>query len=347
MISVLTFYLSFRPFIGWRIPQAGPFAWVGQPIFPIDVTWDLIENLFWYILVGFLAALSVLPRVRRSSALFVGFIGPLLFSMLAETVQAYLPGRTSQMSDVLSNGTGALIGATIAVLTAHAFLLGGGLAGLRIRWFVAGPTGSIGLVFLGIWFLTLLAPRTLLFVNGDWRVDLGVQAGIAHSSMTYTAVEAALTAGNLLSLTCLFRVITGASAPRRRLILALILSSLIVRTSAFGLFWTTRAAFGWATDGALLGLALGVGLSILLINVRQQIAMRLACLLLTSTLIGVNFVPPDPGTWMKPRPTRQSELEPVSRLARLTAASWPLGVLTFLAWVYETRRRARHEDHIC
>jgi len=330
--SLLTIYLSFRPFSGWRPPPLSPLAFLSDPLSSITYGWDFAENLLWYSLVGFLVVLAVRPTLSRGAAFLLSVMGPSAFSLFVESVQAYLPSRTSQMADLVANALGAVIGATCATVVAPWLLSNRGIGGLRARWFARGAAGSLGLVVLGAWFITLGAPRTLLYGNGDIRVDLGLRAARLFPADVTIAGEALVTAINLIVLALLVRLITTNISPRRAIFLGLLIGSFAVRTSAFGLFWSMSAAFTWLSPGGAAGLAIGTLISLLLLGTRRSIPAGFSQLLLFVGVVAVNLIPPDPATWMKPRPARQFDLEPVSLLARAAEIAWPLVALAFIVW---------------
>lgn len=333
-------YASFRPFSGWRPPVRGWFAFLGDPIAFVN-KWDHFLNVVGYVPLGFLAVLA-LVSARRSlgMAALLALVGCSTFSIGVETLQSALPTRTSSLVDVVTNVAGSALGVLGAMLFAPWLLTEGGVVGVRRKHVEAGWRGDIGLALIAGWMVALLAPRTLLFGNGDARLSFGVQTPDEVAPAVLVGIEAAVTTMGLLGFALLLRLMFRSEGWRLRAIFLLALAaSVIVRSTGFGLFWTSANAFLWVTPGAIAGLAVGTVLSLLLVGIPKRLAASIAAVLLVSTTTLVNLSPPNPYLWTKPRPTRQSELAPLSLTTRNTAMLWPLAALGFaVAFAARPRR---------
>lgn len=342
VLALGALYASFRPFSGWRSPPRGWFAFLGDPIM-FENKWDLLLNVIGYVPLGFLAVLA-LVGARRSiiSAALLALLACSSFSFGVETLQTALPSRTSSLVDVITNVAGSAIGVLAAMLFAPWLLTEGGVVGVRRKYVEAGWRGDLGLAVVAGWMVALLAPRTLLFGNGDARLFFGVQAPAEVAPSLLSNVEAAVTTMGLLCFALLLRLMFRAEGWRLRMVFLLALSgSLALRATGFGLFWTSANAFQWVTSGAITGLIAGSVLSLALIGMPKRAAASIAVMLLLATTLCVNLSPPNPYLWTKPRPTRQAELAPLSMTTRTTAMLWPLAALALAgAFVARPRRKA-------
>ena len=335
-------YASFRPFSGWRAPPRGWFAFLGDPVVFAN-KWDHVLNVAGYVPLGFLAVLALVGAHRSIGiASLIALLACTSFSVGVETVQSALSSRTSSLVDVVTNVAGSGIGVFAAMLFAPWLMTEGGVVGVRRKYVEAGWRGDIGLAVVAGWMVALFAPRTLLFGNGDARLYFGVQAPAEVAPTLLIGIEAAVTTMGLLCFALLLRLMLRAEGWRLRAVFLLaLIGSLAVRATGFGLFWTSANAFQWVTAGAVAGLAAGTLLSLALIGMPKRAAGAVAVLLLLATTLCVNLSPPNPYLWTKPRPTRQTELAPLSMTTRTTAMLWPFAALAFAgAFVVRPRRSA-------
>jgi VanZ family protein len=74
---------------------------------------DVIVNFFCFIPSGLFLAGALRNRYSRKKILLIATICGLLISFTIETAQVFLPSRTSQLSDLITNTLGALTGAAM------------------------------------------------------------------------------------------------------------------------------------------------------------------------------------------------------------------------------------------
>ena len=330
---LLAIYASLRPFSGWHDPGVGAFAFLSRwADLDFRNRWDVFLNAAAYSALGCVAVLAVAPRLRGAGALAActALLG--LFSVSMEALQTFLPSRSASINDVITNIAGALAGGVTGVLSVPWFRAEGGAHGLRRRLFASGPIGDVGLVLIALWLIGLLAPRIVLFGMGDMRLLLDVKATAASPPETFIAIEAFVSAANLIAVALLVRIAAARDARPAALVLIVVSLSLLARTFGFGLFWTVANAFNWVTAGAVIGVLVGVPLALLSLQLPRRAAPVLAVALLAVTTATINLSPPNPYIWAKPRPTRQSELAPLSVVTRVAAMAWPLAACGFLLW---------------
>src|SRR5258708_13935647 len=164
---LLVVYASLHPFSGWRDRGMPPFAYVAAPFTRPMPVFDVVVNVIGYVPLGFLAALAAYPRLRGGGAFVFGFACSLFLTFTLESLQLYLPSRTSSNLDLLANAAGGALGALAAVAGTRALRLEEGLLRLRERFMLPGRRIDLGLVLIGLWLLSQLNPETLLFGTGD------------------------------------------------------------------------------------------------------------------------------------------------------------------------------------
>ena len=78
-------------------------------------TFDFIINLIGFIPLSYLMMLSIFAlnrTLKRASASILVFASCMCITLFLEILQYFIPGRSSQFFDVITNGIGALIGIT-------------------------------------------------------------------------------------------------------------------------------------------------------------------------------------------------------------------------------------------
>src|SRR5258707_5414460 len=121
---LLVVYASLHPFYGWRDRGLPPFAFVAAPFNRPMPVFDMVVNVIGYVPLGFLAALAAYPRLRGGGAFVFGFACSLLLSFALESLQLYLPSRTSSNLDLLTNAAGGAPWTPAAVAAEPALRLG-------------------------------------------------------------------------------------------------------------------------------------------------------------------------------------------------------------------------------
>jgi VanZ family protein len=331
-LAILFIYASLRPFSGWRDPGRSPFAFLFQAASIYVLPWDIFVNIAGYVPIGFCAVLAVYPRVRGAAALAIGILAPTLFSLVVEALQTYIPSRTPSQVDVFTNFIGALLGASLAALLKRWLIDREARGnGLRARWIVPGPVGDIGLVLLGVWLVTMTAPRTVLYGTGDMRRMFEFQTILPATASTESFGQMLVSAIGVLVSTLTVRSIARDSAPILRLALGLVVVSLTTRSAAFAMFWA-GAALDWATPPALIGIAIGGLATIGLVRLPREQAAGVAAVLLAAAVIIVNLLPLDVSLTTVVRPPRQGAPFGAATVARNLALLWPVLAAPLLIW---------------
>lgn len=111
IVVFLIAYGSFYPFELVPIPNYSQFLSI--PPMPYGLG-DIVLNIFLYLPVGFLACRSFDAGGRRRRVIAATLTGTLM-SAAIEGLQGFIMFRASTLSDIVSNGTGTLAGALLAV----------------------------------------------------------------------------------------------------------------------------------------------------------------------------------------------------------------------------------------
>ncbi|CAB3756745.1 VanZ family protein [Paraburkholderia solisilvae] len=365
LYAALIVYGSWYPFYGWRSLGLAPFAYLADPLPQYLTLFDVVTNVFGYMPFGALVVLAVYPRLRGAPAVALAFAAGALLSALMEAGQTYLPTRIASNLDLAANGLGALLGATLMSPATGALLDRGLLRRLRFLWFERDRTAIIGIAAL--WPVATMFPAPRLFGLGDWpralwqHFDAGMQDTLlawtpaawhvpswpAHAAawLPDDGWEAVITALSLLSAGALASLPMRTRAPRRRLLVAFIVLTLVVKAGVTFLQSQSGLLFDWATPGALIGLACGSAAVLLALALPPAWRATLAAVALIAALVFVNLLPVNPYFDVVLADWRQGRYLHFNGLARWLAWTWPYAALVWLAFSAErawlTRRRAR------
>lgn len=156
--TLLLIYGTLFPLSGWEWPSNS----LLNPLYPPWPqklhTSDVITNLLIYIPFGFLLALIVNRYCQfLLLLLLVTALGTGL-SFLLEYLQTYLPTRVTSLADILLNGLGSFLGASLIILVSPSSSLHKKLRSLKQYWFKDGTVTHIGLFVLGMWAVSQLFP---------------------------------------------------------------------------------------------------------------------------------------------------------------------------------------------
>lgn len=361
LYTALIVYASWYPFSGWRSLGLGPFDYLGDPFPKYWTVFDVVTNVLGYMPFGALAVLAAWPRCRGWLAIALATLGGTLLSGVMEAVQTYLPTRVASNLDLATN----VLGAAIAAPATGALLERGFLRRLRFRWFER-DAGAL-MVLAALWPFATMFPVPRLFGMGDWpralweRFDasmqgavlawapaawhLGAWSGALAARLPETDWEALITTLNLFAAAAFASLPMRARAPRARLIVLLIVTTLVVKAGATFLQSQSGLLFDWATPGALAGLAWGTLAAFLALRLPRTARAAAATVALAVSLVLVNVLPVSPYFDVLLADWRQGRYLHFNGLARWLAWIWPWAALGWTAFSLERAwlaRRARN-----
>ncbi|OGS74533.1 MAG: teicoplanin resistance protein VanZ [Gallionellales bacterium GWA2_60_142] len=278
-------YASLSPFTGWR-KQGLNFADVlAVPLALTYTHFDAALNLLSYLPLGLLVALALRARVGALASVTLALAAGVLLSAGMEYLQMYLPRRISSNMDLLSNSTGTLIGALLAISIAswtRVFTL---LVRWRSRLFHHGKEMDFGLALLVLWMFGQINP-SLPMLGNVFISEVARQPFVALPPAPFDMWESVAVMLNLLMLGTL--LLTLLRAPRN-VVTALLLVLSIVALAKFvaaALLLKSWALLLWINGEAVLGILLGMLLLALLlwINGEAVLGILLGMLLLSALL---------------------------------------------------------------
>lgn len=282
-------YASLSPFTGWR-EQGLNFADVlAAPLALTYTHFDAALNLLSYLPLGLLLALALRSRLGALPSVTLALVAGMLLSAGMEYLQMYLPRRISSNMDLLSNSTGALIGASLAVSIAswtRLFML---LVRWRSQLFHHGKEMDFGLALLALWMFGQINP-SLPILGNVFISEVARQPFVALPPAPFDMWESVAVTLNLLMLGTL--LLTLLRAPRN-VVTALLLVLSVVALAKFvaaALLLKSWALLLWINGEAVMGMLLGMLLLSALLWPPRAAMITLGAIIAAGYFAIVNFL---------------------------------------------------------
>ena len=277
-------YASLQPFIGWVAPEPPVryFLWHWEQRWAVA---DTVFNVAAYVPLGAALVIAWPNRWSLPAKIAAAIVFSAMLSLSMETAQMWLPTRYASVRDVLANLVGAFVGA----------LLGASLIAFkpvtdwanrnRNEWMVAGRSGDLQLVLLGVWLLAQINPAIPLF-------GVTFHPGqLAAFDPAVLIVEFAQTAAALIGIG-LFTDLTMRKRWMGGIALVLVIGAAIVmKTAAAQAVLKPLAWDEWLRPGHTLGLAGGAFVLMVLFWLPRSVKSVLAGIALLSGVM-INLLLP-------------------------------------------------------
>jgi VanZ family protein len=334
---VLVVYASLIPFTGWRDPGAAVWSFLFAPWSRHTRRFDIFINFLAYLPLGFLLVLALQSRLSIKGALIISALTGFALSLSMEAVQMYLPARTSSTLDVLTNGLGGLIGALIAARQDVRKLIAVHLADFRDRWFVSGSLGDMGLVLLGLWFVSQLNPSLpLLGIVYFGEISSPFMRG-------FSLLGTLSVMCNLVSVSLLLMLLMRTAKAALIAILVLLSTASVIKLLAAAVLLKPQAMLQWLTAESVIGIGYGLFIvaASLLLTLRRVIL--LCAFALTAGIFVSHLHQSDAQSALALFSWHYGHLLNFTGLARIVAELWPFAALGYLClFVQWLRAQVRH-----
>ncbi len=325
-------YASLQPFRDWRVPPGELWSFITGP-WPRYITGrDVLINILAYVPLGFLLAAGFRLRFGPRAAVLLAAAGAAAFSLGMECVQVFLPARIASNIDLLTNGTGGLVGALLAPVFSPTHLVGERLVAWRDRWFVRGIVMDIGLIVVGLWILAQLHPTAQLFGSGNLRGTFDLPTYTFHTPSRLISAEAAVVLFNFVGLALMVSAILQPARHRVPVVGATIGLAIAVKAAAAVLLFGVPNPLSWLTPGVALGLVAGVVALFPLLRMPRTACLAGALICILAAVATINLAPDNPYQTLPAHLLTRghSHLLSFSGIARAISELWPLLAVGFL-----------------
>jgi VanZ family protein len=339
VFALLIVYATLYPFEGWRDQGIAPFFFLDAPWPRYWSRFDIVANFLGYMPLGFLATLALLRTSLLPQPALIAALGCALLSLVLEALQSYLPLRVPQLSDLLLNSAGALVGAISAVALERLGVIDH-WSRFRARWFVREARAP--LVLLALWPAALLFPPAVPLALGQVRERLhefgyAVVQDTPFSTLIDPPGAYLMPMSNLGELVC---VALGYLIPcllacavtlgwHRRLVLCVLGAGISLAASSLSaaLSYSPEHAWGWLSVAAQVGLAVGLTAAVLCIALPRKLCVGLLVAALVWQLSLVNSVPETPYFAQTLQSWEQGRFIRFHGLAQWLGWLWPYAAL--------------------
>ena len=282
-------YVSLSPFSGWREQGLDFISVLRMPLLETFTPFDAIVNVLAYIPFGFLVGLALRARFTATVSVLLVVLCGLGLSAGMEYLQMYLPTRISSNMDMLSNITGDLAGALLAVSATSWSWFRTGLLRWRNHLFYLGPEMDFGLALLVLWIFGQINP-TLPMLGHVFISEAARQPFAAPLPEPFVWWECVVVMLNLLMLGVLLLTLLRM---RHRVVTSLLVVLSVVAlvkfiTAAFLL--KSWALLLWINGEAMLGILLGVTILIGIYAQSHRIVFIFGVIVALGDFIAVNFI---------------------------------------------------------
>jgi VanZ family protein len=340
--ALLIAYACLHPLTGWRASGLPLFDYLVAPWPKYYRVEDLVVNVLGYVPLGFVLVPALAHRTRVRTAIVVATLLAALLSLSIETIQNFLPSRISSNVDLGCNVAGGFIGALGGASWGRAlFDPRGWLHRWRTELIVAGRSGDLGLILLGLWLLAQLMPDSMLFGSGDWRRMLNLPTPMAFDPERFIVLEAILVGSSAIGVGLLARCMMRSATLWP--IVAVLALGVAAKSLATFSFFVPGALTAWLTPGTRLGLLAGLPLltlALLLPRIHQHALAGMA-LLVATTL--ANLIPENPYLLAGNRLLERGNFLNFHGLTQIAASSWPFIALAYLSALGLWRGEHLHE----
>ncbi|HUX91520.1 MAG TPA: VanZ family protein [Gallionellaceae bacterium] len=287
--TLFIIYGSLSPFSGWQ-DQGLDFTEVLLTPFKQTYTaFDSVINLLSYLPFGLLIGLTVRANFGALTSVIAGLCAGMLLSASMEYLQMYLPMRISSNMDILTDSSGALLGAILAVSITSWTWFFTRITRWRNELFRHGKEMDFGLALLALWMFGQINP-SLPMLGNVFISGTASQPFVPPQPSPFNGLESSVVTLNLLMLGTL--MLTLLRVPRH-IVMALLV---ILSTVALAKFITAAlllkswALLLWINSEAVLGMMLGIVLLFAALWLPRRTVIGIGAAVSLCDFVMVNFV---------------------------------------------------------
>ena len=282
-------YGSLSPFTGWRDQGLSFTEVLQEPLVLTFTAFDVVVNMLAYVPFGFFVGLALRPRFGIMASVLFTVVCGMCVSAGMEYLQMYLPSRVSSNLDILTNTSGMLAGALLAVSISSWAWLRHAVTRWRSHLFHHGRGTDFGMALLSFWVFGHINP-TLPLLGNVFITEMEHQPFVSSLSEPFGWWASIAVALNLLMLGIL--LLTLLRTPRRVLttLLAVLCLVALMKFIIAALLLKSWALLLWINGEAMLGILFGLVLLMTVLWLPRIAVIRMGAAVAASYFLIVNFV---------------------------------------------------------
>ncbi|UXY15157.1 VanZ family protein [Chitiniphilus purpureus] len=332
--------LSFYPFSGWHYNGEPVLAFYRYPLPYYFTFFDNFANVLAYVPLGLALVLS---WRRRWYAWPLAVLSGTGLSAAVEFAQQFLPDRVASNLDILANGCGAVIGATLGLVVGSRRWQRRWLV-LRHHFLAPGALGEWSLAWLGLWYVTQLDP-SVPFLGVVVEAVALPQPFISPLSDARLFLDLLESSGVALHLIGVALFVSILVRYQRQVVPAMTLAlgiGLLIKLFFAGVMLKRAEFFAWINLNVLIGA--GGGIVVLAACARLNRRLRaLLGALASAAALGVSWAWPlaaQLSATLALFRWQYGHLQHFSGMAALIGDLWPYGAIVLMVAVAATRSEA-------
>ncbi len=286
-------YASLQPFAPWIDPEPGTRFFLFAPWPTRWTRFDVLANVLAYVPFGFFVAVALRDQSSSPRLLLATAAGTSL-SFALEALQMFLPPRDASTIDLLANTAGSLLGAAAAAMLLRSARIRNAVTDWRLRWFLHGRTGDLGLALLAIWLAVQVNPGIPLFATVfDVPLPAGGPAGTvaAAPDVAGALIEGAHSALQVLGVGLFVALLVRERRHVGVSVLLLLSAGMLVKGVAAASLLKPAAWEHWLSPGVSAGIAVGALALPMVIFLPRPAQVAICAIALLSSLLSMLFAP--------------------------------------------------------
>jgi len=249
--AALIVYGSLFPFVVANTGGTSLLGFLTAPAPARYSTPDVVTNVLAYMPLGLLLAIWWRGKGLVASVMLATVAGSALsFSM--EFVQQFIPSRVASLTDLITNTGGTLVGAVIAGFVRTDRLNSGALLQWRRRWVKPGRIFDLGLMVIGLWALSQVAPLVPSLDVGNLRHGLAPLWQTLRNPETFNSTQWAVYVLYIAGLALLAATLGNPGRPAVVLFFAFVAVVLLYKIPVVGRQLSLEALAGALAAAALI-----------------------------------------------------------------------------------------------
>ncbi|GAA5784191.1 hypothetical protein GCM10007860_16710 [Chitiniphilus shinanonensis] len=322
--------LSFYPFSGWRYNGEPIFAFYRYPLPYYFTFFDNFANVLAYVPLG----LGLVQWLRRRwYAWPLAVAGGVALSAGVEFVQQFLPDRVASNLDILANGTGAVIGATLALFVGSRRWQRRWLV-FRHSYLVPSVIADWGIVWMGLWYVTQCDPSVpfLGVVVEAVTLPQPFISPMADARLFLDLLESAGVALHLLGVAMLVSTLLRHQRHVVPAMLGTLIAGLLLKLLFAGMMLKRTEFFAWINLNVVVGALAGLLLVAACARLNQRLRALVGALSLGAAL-GVSWLwplAPQLAATLALFRWSYGHLQHFSGMATLVGDVWPYGAIAMM-----------------
>ena len=335
--ALFIMYASLSPFSGWQEQGLEFSAVLAFPLLQQYTWFDAAANLLGYLPFGLLLGLALRARFNSSWTVLLATLGGIALSAMMEYAQMYMPVRISSSLDLLTNSSGALAGAILAVSIAPREWFALHLTYWRMHFFHDGGGVDFGLALVALWMFAHINP-SLPMLGNVFISEVARAPFVVAQTKPFNWMESMAVLLNLLMLGMLLLTLLRIRRQAVSTLLLVLCAVAVAKFTAAAILLKSWALLLWLNGEAMLGIFSGALLLIAVSGLSRTQLLKSAALVALGYWVLAHWIldSGEPSAAMRLYQWNYGHLLNYNGLSQTIAYVFPFLMLSYLWRVRDT-----------